>query len=212
MPKPTNNSLTMYLNKNNFLLLVLISANCFSQDKGNDDITDVTKLTFFNPGISYEKRIGKLQSLYAQAFMNTSFGLGYSSALGNTSYIHFDPALALQYRYYYNFAKRQAKGKRTGMNSLNYVCAIAETIFSKASISSSYYPEKSIRAINSFGLAWGFQRNYHKRFSLDLSIGPGFLFTRVTTMNYTGQFITKRIGQFTTVGQINLGFWINKRS
>ena len=98
------------------------------------------------------------------------------------------------------------------MNSLNYVCAIIESTFSKDAISSSYYPEKDRRGINTLGLAWGFQRNYSKRFSLDLSIGPGFLYTRVTTVNETGQFITKKIGQFTTVGQVNLGFWLNRRS
>jgi hypothetical protein len=94
-----------------FLLLPLISTHCFSQNIEESELSNVTKATFLNPGISYEKKIGKFQSLYAQAFMNTSFGLGYSSSLGNTSFIYFDPALAVQYRYYYNFAKREAKGK-----------------------------------------------------------------------------------------------------
>lgn len=195
-----------------FFLLPLIATNCFSQDKGKPGVTDVTKATFLNPGISYEKRIGKFQSLYGQAFMNTSFGVGFSSSLGNTSYIYFDPALTIQYRYYYNFAKREAKGKRTAMNSLNYVCAILETVFSKAAISSSYYPETNRRAINTFGLAWGFQRNYKKRFSLDLNLGGGYFYTKVTTMDNAGQFISENTGQFTTVGQLNLGFWLNKRN
>ena len=143
----------MCFNKIHLLLLILISANCFSQNKGNANITDVTKLTFFNPGVSYEKRIGNFQSLYAQAFMSTSMGLGYSSSLGFTSFIYFDPALTLHYWYYYNSAKREAKGKRTEINSLNYVCAIVKTTFSKGSISSSYYPEKHRRAINTLGLA-----------------------------------------------------------
>ncbi len=103
--------------------------------------------------------------------MNTSFGLGYSSSLGNTSFIYFDPALTIQYRYYYNYIKREAKGKRTEMNSLNYVCSILQTVFSKENISSSYYPETNQRAINTFGLAWGFQRNFQNRFSLDLNLG-----------------------------------------
>ncbi len=202
----------MGINKMLLLLLILISTNCFFQEKGNPDIRDVTKATFLNPGISYEKRIGKFQSLYAQAFMNTSFAIGFSDALGNTSVIHFDPALTLQYRYYYNSAKREAKGKRTEMNSLNYLSSILETTFSKGSISSSYYTEKKRRAINILGIAWGFQRNYKKRFSLDFDLGIGYLFTKGTTTDYTGQYITKNIGQFTTVSQLNLGFWLNKRN
>jgi len=198
--------------KNLFLFLLLpISTTCFSQGDGKSEITDVTKATFFNPGISYEKTIGKFQSFYAQAFMNTSFGLGYSSSLGNTSFIYFDPALTIRYRYYYNYAKREAKGKRTEMNSLNYVCSILQTVFSKENISNSYYPETKRRAINTFGLAWGFQRNYQNRFSVDLNLGGGYLYTKVTTTNDTGQFISKNVGQFTTVGQVNLGFWLNKR-
>ncbi len=200
------------LNKIFLFYGILVSTNCFCQDKVSADITDVTKATFFNPGISYEKRIAKFQSLYAQVFMNTSIAIGFSDALGNTSSIQFDPAITLQYRYYYNYKAREDKGKRTEMNSLNYIAGILETTFSKGRISSSYYEEKNRRAINVFGIAWGFQRNYPRRFSLDINFGPGYLYTRVTTVDDTGQLITKNAGQFTTVGQVNLGFWLNKRN
>jgi hypothetical protein len=90
------------------------------------------------------------------------------------------------------------------------VCSILETAFSKENISDSYYSEKDRRAINTLGLAWGLQRNYPNRFSLDLNWGGGYLFTKVTTMNSTGQFVSKNTGQFTTVGNVNLGFWLNK--
>ncbi len=40
-----------------FLLLLLISTHCFSQDQEKSEISDVTKATFFNPGISYEKKL-----------------------------------------------------------------------------------------------------------------------------------------------------------
>ncbi|MEO6611578.1 MAG: hypothetical protein ABIT05_05220 [Chitinophagaceae bacterium] len=192
-------------------LLLLFSTAGFSQEDNKPQITEITKATFFNPGVSYEKPIGKSQSLYAQVFVNTSFGLGYSSSLGNTSFIYLDPAFTIQYRYYYNYAKREANGKRTAMNSLNYLCSILQTTFSKEAISNSYYPETKRRAINIVGLAWGFQRNYQNRFSLDLNLGGGYLYTKVTTIDDMGQFISKNAGQFTTVGQLNLGFWLNKR-
>lgn len=78
--------------------------------------------------------------------MATSFAIGYSSSLGNTSSIHFDPAITFQHRYYYNY-KGQDKGKRTEMNRPNYLAGILETTFSKGSISSSYLTEKDRRAI-----------------------------------------------------------------
>ena len=198
----------MHFDKIPFLLLLVAATNCFSQNETETDIRDVTKLNFFDPGISYEKRIGRMQSLTAQAFLSTSIYIGYSDALGNTSSIDVYPALSLQYRYYYNAAKRDAKGKRTEMNSLNYVSAIAEVDFYREYVSPT---EKDIRALNVFGIAWGFQRNYPKRFSLDLSFGLGYVFTKQTTINYAGEYITENTGNLTNIGQIGLGFWLNKR-
>ena len=200
--------MTLLFNKTPFLLLLLASANCFSQNDAKTDIRDVTKLNFFDPGISYEKRIGKLQSLAAQAFLSTSIYIGYSDALGNTSSINVYPALSLQYRYYYNAAKRNAKGKRTEMNSLNYVSTIAEVDFYNEDISSTEQNRRSLKVV---GIAWGFQRNYPKRFSLDLSVGLGYVFSKQTTINDAGEYITENTGSITNIGQIGLGFWLNKR-
>lgn len=198
----------MHFDKIPFLLLLLAATTCFSQNETKTDIRDVTKLDFFDPGISYEKRIGKMQSLTAQAFLSTSIYVGYSDALGNTSSIDVYPALSLQYRYYYNAAKRNAKGKRTEMNSLNYVSAIAEVDFYREYVSPT---EKDLRTLNVFGIAWGFQRNYPKRFSLNLSFGFGYGFSKQTTINDLGEYITENTGEFTNIGQIGLGFWLNKR-
>lgn len=191
------------------LLLLLISLHSSSQDHEKSEITDLTRASFFSPGISYEKKVGKLQTLCARAFMSTSIYFSYSSSLGTKSGIDLYPALSLQYRYYYNSAERKAKGKRTEMNSLNYVSAIAEMVFFKETVSSN--GDTDIRSLNSFGIAWGLSRNYLKRFSLDLSAGPGYLYAKRTTLNEFGEYITANEGEITLVGQISLGFWLNKR-
>jgi hypothetical protein len=201
----------MFQTKFHFYLFFLVSTTCFSQEKADADITDVTKITFFNPGFSYEGRIGKFQSLYAQAFMNTSAYFSYSDYFGTNAGIYFDPALTLQYRYYYNYNKRDAKSKRTEMNSLNYLSVIALSILSKSGISSSAVDENHRRPVTTIGIVWGFQRNYPKRFSLDLNLGVGYLFGKETVLDDTGQYITRNRGQFTTTSQFNLGFWLNKR-
>jgi hypothetical protein len=72
--------------------------------------------------------------------------------------------------------------------------------FFKETVSSN--GDTDIRSLNSFGIAWGISRNYKKRFSLDLSIGPGYYYTKRTTVSEGG---------ITLVGQISLGFWLNKR-
>ncbi len=198
----------------NFRLLLVtffITANCFSQDKNELHTTNVTKVTFINPGLSYEKTIAKFQTLYVQAFMNTSATFSYSSSLGSNSTLYFDPAATLQYRYYYSGAKRLAKGKRTEMNSMNYVTAVYESVFSKRHTHNINYIEKNIRPIHSLGLAWGLQRNYKKRFSLDLNLGLGYLFTTETVPTGFGMTIKENVGQITPMGQINIGLWLNKK-
>jgi hypothetical protein len=200
----------LLINKTSFLLFLLVSVNCFSQNDVNNDIRDVTKLTFFGPGISYEKRIGKLQSLTAQALLSPEIYIGYSSALGNTSGIDAYPALGLQYKYYYNIPKRNSKEKRTQMNSANYLSAMTEIYFYKDRISVN--GKKDLRSSKVMGIVWGLQRNYRSRFSLDLSLGLGYIFTKQTAINDAGEYITENSGDFTNVGQISLGFWVNKRN
>ena len=198
------------LNRTFFFLLMLASVNCFSQDGVNTDIRDVTKLTVFGPGISYEKRIGKLQSLTLQALLSPEIYIGYSSALGNMSRIDVYPALALQYKYYYNVVRRNRKEKRTQMNSGNYLSAMTEIYFYKDRILTN--SEEDLRSSKVIGILWGLQRNYQSRFSLDLGFGLGYIFTKQTTINDAGQYINENIGEFTNIGQISLGFWVNKRS
>ena len=194
-------------------LVILISLNCFSQDKDEATVTNVTKVTFINPGLSYELKIAKLQSLYAQAFMNTSGSFSASGSQGIKSKFYFDPAFDVQYRYYYNSKKRAEKGKRTEMNSMNYLTAAFEMVLSKRHPHYVNYVENNIRPINTIGLAWGFQRNYKNRFSLDFYAGLGYLFTKETIPNPSsfGQTVIEHVGQISLLSQINIGMWLNRR-
>ena len=192
------------------LILIMPALSINAQEESSRNVTDVTKLTFFNPGISYEKAIGKNQTLHGHAFLATSLALGYSSSMGFLSEIHFDPAVSVQYRHYYNARKRGDKGKFTDRNSMNYQAFGSETIFSRVPVSESHYDETSRRAIQVFSALWGFQRNYKKRFSLDLNLGFGYMLTKATIPELNGSISRKNYGQFTTAGQINLGFWLNR--
>jgi hypothetical protein len=198
-----------------FFAITTIASNCFSQDE--TDIVNITKVTFLNPGISQELRIGKLQSIYLQAFMNTSAYFTYSSSFGSESAIYFDPAVTGQYRYYYNAAKRADKDKRTEMNSLNYVGGVVETFFSKIplykdDIFADPPDEPKRRAVTRIGAIWGIQRNGMKRFSLDLNLGLGYMFGKTTNYDFnTGETYSSNRSQVTMLGQLNLGFWLNRR-
>src|SRR5689334_15473284 len=111
-----------------FLSALLCALKSFSQEP---EVTDVARITILSPGFSYEMKAGKFQTLFFQVFMNTSAYAEYSSYFGYESRFYFDPAVTAQYRYYYNAGKRTDKGKRTEMNSMNYLALIDELFFSK---------------------------------------------------------------------------------
>ncbi|HTM93467.1 MAG TPA: hypothetical protein VL095_13685 [Flavisolibacter sp.] len=189
-----------------FILLTGFMAG-FAQEV---DVTNVARVTILNPGLSYETRVGRFQTVYGQAFMNLSASYSYSSSMGSNSEFYFDPAATLQYRYYYNGGKRMEMEKRTEMNSMNYVAVISEVIFSKMRLTSDYFDESGRRGITRFGVAWGLQRNYKSRFSLDLNLGLGYMVAKGTTYNYSGQLTTRTITTPTMMGQFNIGFWLNR--
>ena len=199
-----------------YKLICLFSFLCtaiftvFAQEN-ETDVINVTKLTILNPGLSYEARIGKFQTVYAHEFMSISGYFSYSTALGTQSKVYFDPATDLQYRFYYNGRKRFKTEKRTEMNSMNNVAIMSEFILTKMRLSDNYTEESSRRVISKFGVGWGFQRNYAQHFSLDINLGLGYLISKGTQYVSSGQAVKKNISMPTTMGQLNIGFWLNRK-
>ena len=191
-------------------LIVLITHQSFSQEKDASVVTTVIKVTILNPGFSYEQAVGKTQTIYGQAFLNVSGYYSYSSSLGTSSAIYLDPAFTIQYRHYYNAAKREKREKRVAFNSLNYVAPVWEISFAKLSSYYNYYYDQKRLMINRVGVVWGLQRNYKSRFSLDINVGPGYVFAK--PIESSGMVIKPRVSEFTILGQLNLGIWLNKRN
>lgn len=202
------------------LTLILLSAATtgFSQSLPKEpepipDVTNITKLTL-NPGFSYEKRIGKHQTLYGQVYPAINFSFDFSDGIGgdqtNTSF-YVDPAVYVQYRFYYNARARQEKGKRTELNSMNYIALVDRTVFSKHPINSNYEMEKSYRPMNTLGAVWGLQRNFRSRISIDLNVGPAIAFAKTTSKDLSGHTETYIHNEFALLTQFDIGFWLNKR-
>ncbi|HMO63161.1 MAG TPA: hypothetical protein PKC39_13295 [Ferruginibacter sp.] len=191
--------------------LFLLRLPVFAQSDKEGSIRDITKITLLNPGFAYEKAIGQFQSVYLQAFINAS--ATRTDFFGETERKYYlDPAFTAQYRYYYNYTKRQEKKLRTSNNNLNYVSGLIQTFFSKIPIEDLEYTPEKRRAVNFAGAAWGIQRNYPKRFCLDLGLGLGVLFTK-TTYNEFFSAEKKTINQVMPYPylQLNIGFWLNKQ-
>ena len=196
-----------------FLFLLIVNQYCFGQYKEVDGapVENISKFTFLNPGFSFEKSIGQKQSLSLHVFMQPSGYFSYSDALGTDAKFFLDPALAFNYRYYYNGAKRHAAGKPTHLNNMNYLAGIFEAVFSKMAIGSAYFEEDERRAINRVGIVWGMHRNFPKRFSLDLSAGLGYQFTKGITLDDMGNQASVNISKVIGLTNLTLGIWLNKR-
>jgi hypothetical protein len=173
-------------------------------------VEDILKITIFDPGISYEKRIARLHTISGRAELNTSIELGYSDAIGKTSRVYFDPGLVVNYRYYYNLTRRFNKERNTLHNNGNFFGVMAATHVTKQPLSNNYYEDKR-RLYNTVLAIWGLQRNYGKRFSLEFTTGFGYGFAKSTFAgDITGQ--KTNVGEALLLVDINLGFWLNKRS
>ncbi len=192
------------------LIALLLGLAVRAQEEA-PGIRNLTKITVFSPGISYEARTGTDQILRGHAFAGVGLSYSFSSNLGSNFEIEVNPGIGLQYRFYYNAKARAAKGKRTGNNNLNYVAGFSQLTLSKALVTDSgneVQPD-GLRPVTSIGAVWGIQRNYPKHFSLDLSVGPGIYFTRAEYDLGGPATIRETISNFTLVGELTLGFWLN---
>lgn len=194
------------------LLLLFLATNSFGQSIEQAPVSTVFRVNMLNPGLSYELPLGHHQTAVLYGGVNTSFGLGFSSSLGTNAFIYFDPGFGAQYRYYYNSSKRTEKGRRTEMNSRNYVAPVYSVIFTDGQISeNAYLEEENSRPVHTVGAVWGIQRNYKSRFSLDLNLGLGYVFGKSAFYGSNDQVEHRTTGNATAIIHLELGFWLNKR-
>jgi len=181
-----------------------------AQDSTQVSVTQVTKVTFLDPGVSYERALSPKQTLFLHGFLQTSAYFTYSSALGSDAGVEFFPAINAQYRHYYNGDKRAAAGKRTEMNSMNYLAAMAEINLQRNDRRWNYFSPGEFHQLYTVGALWGLQRNYPKRFSLDISLGLGY-YVRSGRSTINERYNSIHKSGLTTLGKLSLGFWLNKR-
>lgn len=182
------------------------TAKCLAQNKPPAQVIDITKISILNPGISYEHGTAHSQSLYVRAYLTTLTGVAYSDAFGYTVQFDFNPGLSVQYRMYYNAAKRNSKGKRTDLNNLNYISPVSRIIISTRQVYTNSSVENYLSPVYTLAAVWGMQRNYKSHLSLDFNVGPGVVVSK-DNVNGSGERISKNPFQFTIAGQFTVGFW-----
>ena len=205
----------MYLKKLLGLVLAFSATHAaFAQQEAAAQVENVSRFTFISPGFGHEQRVGKSTTLVAHAYLSPYASFFYSNAFGDESFsaeFALEPAVSLQYRYYYNCARRQEKGQRTAKNSMNYFAAKYTALFTDRRMSNSYLPEESTRAVNTLGVVWGLQRNMPGRLSLDFNAGLGYQFAKGHTYNDMGMKVEKSYGNMAIMSGITLGIWLGKK-
>ena len=181
-----------------FLICIFICTTCpifAQQDQLSPTTTNVLKLNFFLPGISYEQKLAELTTLHLDAYMD---GLIITAPYSEDeqSHVYATPSFKAELRSYYNLLKRDFKGARTAMNSANY---FAPLYVGRYTLVSEYEERKWI---NQLGVVWGIQRNAPGRFSVD--VNTGLIFT-VTAKSY---YFYDPIN---IVFHLRLGFWLGRK-
>lgn len=177
----------------------------------SESTENVLALTFLNPGISYEIKTARYQTLHVSAYMSFNASFSSSSSMGNEFSVYFDPAVSAQYRFYYNFEKRLNKNARTEKNSANYFAVEAGTTLSKMRMKSFYYEEDTRRPVNNIAVLWGMQRNMPGRFSLNFSAGLGFVWTEASFPGDGGTIGTETYSKLNIPVNLGLGIWLGKK-
>jgi len=153
-----------------FLYAILTSTQLQSQEARN--VEKVWRINFLNPSGELESPTGNNSTFSTK--LGVGFGGGYPElTYGGSGFIYiFAPFLDLQHKWYYNFEKREEKGKNTIGNSGNY--------FSLRLLTRGPSIEENVYRTSDFDFAigptWGIQRRYGKRFHLLFDIGAQYYF------------------------------------
>ena len=180
-----------------YILLIVTAKTGFAQDeKPHLSVSSVLKLNFILPGVSYEQKIGNYSTLNFAAYMDGMISDKIES-VNRQSHLFLIPTFNVEFRNYYNMNKRDAKGKRTALNSANYIAPVYLSRYSHTSL----YSDRIL--VHQVGAVWGMQRNYPKGFSLDLNGGMVYTFKANNYYYYD---------PIELVLQAKLGFWLGHKA
>tara|TARA_R110002051_G_scaffold255120_1_gene314164 strand:+ start:10093 stop:10659 length:567 start_codon:yes stop_codon:yes gene_type:complete len=173
-----------------FLLFVLVSQ-VNAQFGKNCELRQL-KINILNPGFEYEMALGT----------NTTFDIkaGLQFALDPLlpdvyEELAFLPALAGQYRYYYNFENRQRNRRQIYGNSANYI-APAVAVFFPGTRTIENNVVKG--AFGYAGMVTGLQRSFNSGFNFSIDVGAAY---------YAGQFN----GAIYPVANLSIGWIVSEK-
>ena len=148
-----------------FTLLLVLFSPLLSQ--GQRIVENQFSLNALVPSAEYELRLSD------ESTIDLLLGIGFAyskSTLEEAKFAIF-PQFMGQYRYYYNFDRRESKGLKTSENSANYFAGVGIISSTDALIGNLEYLSNYSAFV---GPAWGLQRVYEQGFKLNFNLGAGY--------------------------------------
>ncbi|WP_316799915.1 hypothetical protein [Pedobacter frigidisoli] len=174
------------------ILLTIMCSLTISQSKAQDstkvaqatEVISLNKIRLSVLGINYEReqKVGKTTSVYFGGGAEGAFiyqteilvDNNYNFTTNTTSDFKVYPVLNAGFRHYYNFEKRNKKGKKTINNNAGYVGLDLLGIIPTTS-NTLYGYQINIMP------QWGFQTWIGKKINFELALGPMASVTKVDT-------------------------------
>lgn len=138
------------------------------------------RISLLAPAVAGEFKVGKNTTLMPSIALGlNTVSIELPGTTRNLTGIAFAPTFSVEPRYYYNFEKRQKKGKRTNGNSANYIEAMVTYLPSTR----GYLYDEGEKYVNykfsfptrmSVASLWGINRKLGKVGIFDLGLGIAF--------------------------------------
>ena len=190
--------------KNLCILLVaslgLFSVTVQAQETDLRTKKHLGKVNLLVPGIEYEAALGDFTTI------DVSGNIGFQFA----AFEYFDeteteifvrPSLEAQLRQYYNYRKRDGKGKNTKNNSANFIALYTSYMFRPFNQPDN--PLFETGSVFIIGPVWGINRTYDSGLALSLVLGGGYY-------NETYELESLDNSYFSIIGNFKLGFAIGR--
>ena len=175
------------------ILMALLSSSILAsaQFGKNCELRQI-KLNILNPGVEYEMALGTNTTFDIKAGLQVALDPLVSNVYEE---VGFFPTLAGQYRYYYNFEKRQRNRRQIYGNSANYIAPAVAVFFPDSRTIDNELVKGSFGYA---GLVTGLQRSYNSGINFSIDAGAAY---------YAGQFN----GKILPVANLSIGWIISEK-
>jgi hypothetical protein len=175
------------------LSLVANTPSMAQQTESNHSLHLNIGATNFHAGAGYtfEWAFAPKWTLLNSVWLKGEGGWGYNMLFGEYSYFVLSPSVSVEPRFYYNLAKREARGRKTALNSGNYLGTTVSCFFPTINGREGAY-----RDYYHFGIAphWGLRRVYGDHFLLEFHAGILMLMSSYTNEFLMGPDLNLKIG------------------